>query len=215
MALVTLAVVGRDNEPLYIRDFVASNKNVNPSPKKGEEEKQESEIQKLDSQSSLVIEELEDDPFGFFEYQSKNINESCSMTHQFVIHSALDRFEEITALSIRQRWRTPGATGTNAMWVGLLCPIDDMKVYGYLTNTGIKIMAAINDIGNANKQWSVAREGGLKALFANMHELYVEYTLNPFSIIRDKISSTRFDNGVGNLVQEFNDAYGSKELAWM
>jgi len=215
MALVTLAVVGRDNEPLYIRDFVAPNKNVVSSPKIGDEEKQESEDQESVSRTSVDIEELEDDPFGFFEYQSKNINESCSMTHQFVIHSALDRFEEITALSIGQRWRTPGATGTNAMWVGLLCPIDDMKIYGYLTNTGIKIMAAINDIGNANKQWSLAREGGLKGLFANMHELYVEYTLNPFSIIREKISSARFDHGVDNLVQEFNEAYGSKELAWM
>ncbi len=38
---------------------------------------------------------------------------------------------------------------------------------GYLTNTGIKFMAAINDTGNANKQWDLAREGGLKALFVS------------------------------------------------
>ncbi len=48
-----------------------------------------------------------------------------------------------------------------------------------------------------------------------MHELYVEYTLNPFSIIREKISSQRFDHGVNDLVHEFNEAYGVKELAWM
>jgi hypothetical protein len=54
-------------------------------------------------------------------------------------------------------------------------------------------------------------------LKANMHELYVEYNLNPFSSIRQKqkIDSKRFDAGVGELVDDFNETYGKKGMSWM
>lgn len=50
-----------------------------------------------------------------------------------------------------------------------------------------------------------------------MHELYVEYNLNPFSSIREnkKINSIRFDSGVGELVAAFNETYGEKGMSWM
>ena len=50
-----------------------------------------------------------------------------------------------------------------------------------------------------------------------MHELYVEYNLNPFSSIRQKqkIDSKRFDAGVGELVDDFNETYGKKGMSWM
>lgn len=50
-----------------------------------------------------------------------------------------------------------------------------------------------------------------------MHELYVEYSLNPFSSIRDnkKITSKRFDVGVGELVHTFNDDNAKKGMSWM
>eukprot|EP00957_Ditylum_brightwellii_P168112 12798386-Ditylum_brightwellii.AAC.1 len=53
--------------------------------------------------------------------------ESCSLRHQFILHSALDRLEELTA---GNRWRAPGSVGSDAMWVGMLCPVDELKVYG-------------------------------------------------------------------------------------
>lgn len=51
-----------------------------------------------------------------------------------------------------------------------------------------------------------------------MHELYVEYNLNPFSSVREKekISSIRFDDGVRELVHSFNETYGGKKgMSWM
>ena len=57
----------------------------------------------------------------------------------------------------------------------------------------------------------------ITTLQANMHELYVEYNLNPFSSIREKkkISSVRFDAGVSELVDTFNETYGNKGMSWM
>lgn len=45
-----------------------------------------------------------------------------------------------------------------------------------------------------------------------MHELYVEYNLNPFSSIREnkKITSSRFDAEIGELVETFNETYGKQ-----
>ena len=51
---------------------------------------------------------------------------------------------------------------------------------------------------------------------ASIHELYVEYALNPFSNIKDNhmISSSRFDEGVYELVQSFDETYALKDIEW-
>ncbi|EED91963.1 predicted protein [Thalassiosira pseudonana CCMP1335] len=100
-----------------------------------------------------------DDPFGFFGSAStSSVNDtnssgslaSMSLTQQLVLHASLDRFEEMATSSSKGgtiRWRTPGSTGANAMWMGLLCEVEERwTVYGYLTNTGIKFMILVENI---------------------------------------------------------------------
>jgi len=197
MALVSLAVVGRENEPLYLREFRPLNKGS-----------------AFENESLVTETTKEDDPFGFFTESRSCSHDDCSLRYQFIIHAALDRFEEITGPLADNRWRTPGATGSNAMWVGLLCPIEEVRVYGYLTNTNIKFMAVIED-GEDRRQ--PIRESDLKSLFAKLHELYVEYTLNPFSQLRGKISSNRFDIGVKQHVDSYNEkiAKFGDAVSWM
>lgn len=192
MPLVSLAIVGKDNEPLYMRDFTVG----------------KSSSDRPESPNEIVE---KPDPFGFFT-MSNNPHESSSMRHQFIVHAALDRFEEITGPNSGNRWRTPGSTGSDAMWVGLLCPMEELRVYGYLTNTNIKFMAVLED-EDARKQSGVS-ESGLKSLFASLHDLYVEYTLNPFSKIKSKIISLRFDDGVLKHVNIFNGGEKSK-VTWI
>eukprot|EP00565_Helicotheca_tamesis_P000515 CAMPEP_0185726528 /NCGR_PEP_ID=MMETSP1171-20130828/2489_1 /TAXON_ID=374046 /ORGANISM="Helicotheca tamensis, Strain CCMP826" /LENGTH=218 /DNA_ID=CAMNT_0028394907 /DNA_START=10 /DNA_END=663 /DNA_ORIENTATION=- len=217
MALVSLAVIGKDNEPLYLRDFVLS-KSVEEEVQRDENIDAETDLgptsplpKTSSSEESLLggKSEEEDDPFGFFT-QELPPNESSSLRHQFMIHAALDRFEELTLVGDGRGWRTPGSIGTNAMWVGLLCPIEEMCIYGYLTNTSIKFIAVIED--THDKQQQQSRESDLKNLFEILHDYYVEHTLNPFSKIRAKISSKRFDDGVSKSVGLFNKDYVSKEF---
>ena len=87
--------------------------------------------------------------------------------NQFIVHSALDRFEELTGPASGNRWRAPGATGNDAMWVGLLCPVEGLRVYGYLTNTNIKFMCVIEDSDEVGGQHQQLRETDLRNFFVS------------------------------------------------
>lgn len=53
------------------------------------------------------------------------------------------------------------------MWVGLLCPVEDLRVYGYLTNTNIKFMSVIEDSDEMGGQYQQAREAELRSFFVS------------------------------------------------
>ena len=229
MSLVSLCIVGKDNEPLYLRDFVQT------KTKSGTESENETE-----SPSTY-------DPFGFFDKGTENSPVSCSLQYQFLMHAALDRFEELTGPNHgggggnqnynHNRWRTPGSTGNDAMWVGLLCPVDNFRVYGYLTTTNVKLIGVMSSSSSASSSKEVSfggqegsmmdsassvasgssstgtasgtttskREAELRAMFAKIHALYVNYTLNPFTKLKSQIVSQRFYDGVESLVHAFNN----------
>eukprot|EP00559_Dactyliosolen_fragilissimus_P004820 CAMPEP_0184867492 /NCGR_PEP_ID=MMETSP0580-20130426/26819_1 /TAXON_ID=1118495 /ORGANISM="Dactyliosolen fragilissimus" /LENGTH=199 /DNA_ID=CAMNT_0027367821 /DNA_START=73 /DNA_END=669 /DNA_ORIENTATION=+ len=199
MVMITFAIVGKDNEPLYLRDFTGINSNS------------------VHDSSDINQGKDEADPFGFFDKKERDTNESCSMNHQFIMHSALDVFEEMISLD-NKRLRSRGSTSlgpVNTMWVGSLCSIENMRVYGYMTNTKIKFMATIDDDDSMREQWKITQESALKAFFSDMHDLYVQYSLNPFSKTQgSKINSKRFDNGLVELVHSFNDNCGERGPSW-
>lgn len=190
MSLLTFAVIGKDNSPLYLRDF--------------DDSIYEQSEQSFDSNGNE-----EEDPFGFLE-QKRQLNQSSSLKNQFIIHSALDRFGELHDSNTESQ-----KPGPNKMWIGLLGHVDETKVYGYVTSTKVKLFASIEDVEDGNDNF--VREAALKALFANAHEFYVEHTLNPFSDVRSqkKISSPRFDMGISDLVKTFNENFGRRGMSWM
>jgi len=231
MALVTLAIVGKDNTPLYLCDFDQDNEcsNVAAVTKtmvKTVNKQNDDNTAKEDEDAALL--------YSFFEPSSKKQNESSSLKNQFIMYSALDRCEELIASKVyninpnNDNSSSPQSSSTttttaegiqNSMWIGLLGTIDEMKVYGYMTNTKIKFMASIQDTDDTttftrNKQ-HFAREGGLKSFFASMHMLYIAHVSNPFSQIiqggehAKKITSQKFDHSVNRLAKIFNDTYSS------
>lgn len=201
MSLITLAIVGKDNTPLYLRDF---DDHVYHSKLKQKQ-------QQHNSIRSDYEEEENNDTFGFFESNTEKMNESSSLKRQFVMHSALDRCEELVSSDSGGASSSPiriSSIGPNSMWIGFLGSIGETNVYGYMTTTKIKFMASIED-SDDNGRKHFARESGLKVLFGKMHKLYIEYRMNPFSQITDntKISSRKFDDGMAQLVKTFNDKY--------
>lgn len=177
-ALVSLALIGKDNEPLYLRDFIPA-----------------SEEDTTDATSSV-----DDDPFGFMPCSG---NESCLRNH-FIIHASLDAFEEQLALKQQQS----SSSNSNDSYMGLLCPIEELRVYGYMTKTGVKIIAMLEDTLDfyqfQRESSGQSREAELKALFAKIHVLFVEHTLNPFAKLKGKIISKRFNDGIDRNVKNFN-----------
>jgi hypothetical protein len=114
MTAISLAIVAKSSEPLYIKQFFDKGSS---------------------NEDDLVSEE---ELFGLPAHP-ENSNESsspnkqhpdCSLRQQFILHAALDRFEQLDGPPPGFAWRSPGVSGADAMFVGLLCPVEDMRVYG-------------------------------------------------------------------------------------
>jgi hypothetical protein len=102
MAAIALAILGKNNEPLYLREFYS-----------------ERHVPTMTEEELFGLEPSDDD--------ANEHPEECSVKQQFILHAALDRFEQMIDSG---HWRKPGVTGTDAMFLGLLCPVEDKRVYG-------------------------------------------------------------------------------------
>jgi len=70
-------------------------------------------------------------------------------------------------------------------YLGLLYPTEDYKVYGYITNTNVKMIIVTTE--NANP-----KDPDLRMFFTNFHKLYVNAASNPFYESNTKIDSPSF-----------------------
>jgi len=77
-------------------------------------------------------------------------------------------------------------------YLGLLYPIEDYKVYGYITNTGAKIILVTTEN-------SSPKDPDVNQFFELFHDLYVNITSNPFYECNTKIESPVFDQAVTTL----------------
>eukprot|EP00050_Salpingoeca_kvevrii_P011718 m.17526 g.17526 ORF g.17526 m.17526 type:complete len:134 (-) comp3593_c0_seq1:190-591(-) len=99
---------------------------------------------------------------------------------QFLVHSALDVVDEKVA--------SLGKSGAD-QFLGLLSSADDMRVYGYMTQTKYKFVVVVDDV-------STARDNEIRAMFRRIHELYMVAISNPFHTYGEKIESKKFDGGI-------------------
>lgn len=150
MALISLAIVGKNNEPLFLREFREESLggSLNDVP--------EAELFGLTVSSSGGLTD------GF----SSKAKE-CSLRQQFILHAALDRFDELSGPPPGFAWRTPGSTGSDAMWVGLLSTVEEFRVYGYMTTTRLKFMAVVEDSMNAQPVQNLVAEEEAKQVLVS------------------------------------------------
>jgi trafficking protein particle complex subunit 2 len=179
MAAVSLAIVGKSNQPLYVREFVEEVGNIS---------------------DECVLFGLSPSPLP----SSPNAN--CSLKQEFLLLSALDRFEELAGPPPGYGWRDlPGADG---MFMGLLTPVNELRIYGYCTSTKIKFFLVVEDDALAGRHQGNADED-IKSLLKNIHQFYVEELLNPFKSLDDlTIISKQFDRKVQNCIAAFNQSEG-------
>jgi len=113
MTAISLAIVGKHSEPLYIKHFYGD------VPRTDEDLMFEEELFGLptpseSSEASAAVSKRSE----------------CSLRQQFILHAALDRFEQLDGPPPGYVWRRAGVSGADAMFLGLLCPVEDMRVYG-------------------------------------------------------------------------------------
>lgn len=180
MSAISLSVIGKNNEPVYVREF--------------------DDILSADLMS-------EESLFGLRSIDLKLNSGSnlCSTRHQFVMHAALDRLEQLAGPPPGYGWRRPGASGVDGMFVSL-CPVEDLRVYAYVTTTRIKILLVVEDDAVPEIQSSI--DNDIKSMLSKIHQLYIEDILNPFKDIGSTIVSKRFDNLVYQHISDFNQSEG-------
>ena len=112
----------------------------------------------------------------------------------FIVHTSLDFLEEKVAAQTQGSASIPtAATSKHDSYLGLLYPIEELRVYGYLTNCRIKLLAVLDD--------DEVKDAEMKALFRRLHALYVDTTSNPFHSPETELMSIQsFDRQVQRIV---------------
>ena len=132
LPLACAAILGRENEPLYIRAF-----------------------------GDVGAHELNADADG--------------LKWHLYVFSALDIIESRLAQK-----KESGASADP--YLGLLCPIDEYRVYGYVSNTKTKFVCVVHDVS--------AKETEIKAFLRKLHSLYVDTISSPFATIGARLDSS-------------------------
>ncbi|KAK9864657.1 hypothetical protein WJX84_004759 [Apatococcus fuscideae] len=101
---------------------------------------------------------------------------------QYIVHCALDAVEE----KVTSPQRRSGDAVES--YLGLLYPTEDYRVYGYISNTRIKLMLIVDD--------HVARDDEMRQVFKKFHQAYVDAASNPFYTANTPLTSKRFDSTV-------------------
>jgi len=85
------------------------------------------------------------------------------------------------------------------LYLGLLFSNEEVKAYGFVTNTKIKIIIAVDSMN------SLLRDNEIRAMFRKLHNAYTELICNPFYVPGDPIVSKSFDNLVADQLVSSSD----------
>lgn len=107
----------------------------------------------------------------------------------YIVHTCLDVIEEKTALL------TKPSQDPRELYLGLLYPTEDYKVFGYVTNTKIKFVIIVESLN------TTLRDNDIRMMFRKIHSLYVAMISNPFYAPGNIIDSKSFQKGVDTLMK--------------
>ena len=169
MAALSLAIVGKDNAPIFTKDFVPP----------------EDDCSWDEAYMLFGVEHNDSQP-------SSSTSSSASWKHQFGYQKALDRLEQWTIQPDGKK-KLPH----HKNFVGVLVPLEEKLVYGYLTNTHIKLLIMVEDTFEDSHNAAAS----IRKLLEELHELYVRDTMNPLS--GDGVSTT-LDRAIHRCVTNFN-----------
>ena len=108
----------------------------------------------------------------------KAFGDHDQLRFHFIVHTALDFVEEKVAAQRQQTTQQQAAGAAAAAgskheaYLGLLYPIEELRVYGYLTNSRVKLIAVVDD--------EEVKDAEVKVFFSRLHRLYVDTISNPF-----------------------------------
>jgi len=102
----------------------------------------------------------------------------------FIVYTSLDVIEERVSSTSQKK--------NLDLYLGFLCPNEDYKVYGYITNTKNKLIIVVDDYD--------LKDFDVKNFFKSFHAIFADAVCNPFYTPNEKITGTKFDAAVQKLV---------------
>ncbi|XP_008564094.1 PREDICTED: trafficking protein particle complex subunit 2-like protein isoform X3 [Galeopterus variegatus] len=118
-----------------------------------------------------------------------------------MVHTSLDVVDEkISAMG-------KALVDQRELYLGLLYPTEDYKVYGYVTNSKVKFVMVVDSSNTAlrdNEIRSVSAGDWRTTpgwwMFRKLHNSYTDVMCNPFYNPGDRIQSRAFDNMVMSMM---------------
>ncbi|XP_024274543.1 trafficking protein particle complex subunit 2-like protein isoform X3 [Oncorhynchus tshawytscha] len=106
----------------------------------------------------------------------------------YTVHTSLDVVEEkISAVG-------KAMADQRELYLGLLYPTEDYKVYGYVTNSKVKFVIVV-DSSNTS-----LRDNEIRSMFRKLHNSFTDVMCNPFYNPGDTIQSKAFDSIVSAMM---------------
>ncbi|EEB13191.1 conserved hypothetical protein [Pediculus humanus corporis] len=102
-------------------------------------------------------------------------NPELELQFHYKIHTSLDIIEE--------KLCNTGSSEVKKLYLGLLHSTEEYKIYGYATNTKIKLIIIVRTSNVA------LRDSDVHSMFKKLHKSYVDVVSNPFYIPGDPLVS--------------------------
>jgi len=111
------------------------------------------------------------------------------LNFHYTVHTSLDVVEEKIATGSKN------ANDSRELYLGLLYPTEDYKVYGYVTNTKIKLVIVVESSN------VTLRDNEIRAMFRKLHNAYMDMISSPFYTPGETITSKSFERVVASMLQ--------------
>ncbi|KAK9490871.1 Sedlin, N-terminal conserved region-domain-containing protein [Lipomyces doorenjongii] len=163
-----VALMGRENNPLYVRGFAPETASTSHGP-------DSTDVSSYDDSSSIGPTSAK-----------ASTSRDTELRYHFLAHISLDVFAA----------RLPQKTSDSDF--GLLFVQDGMATYGWMTNTGVKVV-----LGFASGE-IIGSE--IRSIFRAIHFAYISLVCNPFYTMDERrpIHSRKFDINIRRIVDAWN-----------
>jgi hypothetical protein len=135
MSVISLAVIGKNRQPIYMKEFTSDHHDSSSSSsrKNIDDDLQLFGISSSSSYTTNVLKENQlntDTNLHHHHHSNENSRCDCSIRQQFILHDALDFMEQWIEQHQNSHEQQQQQNAHDAMFAGLLYPIEDMRVYG-------------------------------------------------------------------------------------
>ncbi|CAF2319751.1 unnamed protein product [Rotaria sp. Silwood2] len=109
----------------------------------------------------------------------------------FLIHASIDILDD----KVNQLTKPASDRDVRDFYIGLLYPVEEYKIYGYVSSTRVKFILIFEHSTSIS-----LKDQDIKLLFQRLHQAYIDCVSNPFYEPNTQLKSKRFEQVVTSLM---------------